>query len=114
MSLYRLILIYMPGLSPVATVKVRIRLSFSDIRFYVSNIKNNTPVNIHPRNMSSGIEDMGTIDKKRLRLALSLYTILQILSIRLFEKPLILPAFLRHITANDSYTADKQLMLFDL
>ena len=53
------------------------------------------------------------IVKKRLGLTHSLYTILQILSISLFEKIPILQAFSRQITANDIHTYYNQLKLFD-
>ena len=53
------------------------------------------------------------IVKKRLGLTHSLYTILQILSISLFEKIPILQAFSRQITTNDIHTSYNQLKLFD-
>ena len=54
------------------------------------------------------------IVKKRLGLRQSLYTILQILSITLFEKTPVLQAFSEHIHQIETYGSSNQLMLFDL
>jgi len=54
------------------------------------------------------------IIKKQLRLDHSLYTILQILSITLFEKKPILQVFSEHNYTFPDECADKQLTLFDL
>ena len=54
------------------------------------------------------------IVKKRLGLKQSLYTILQILSVTLFEKTPILEAFSEEIYRNQTGGSGNQLMLFDL
>jgi IS4 transposase len=54
------------------------------------------------------------IIKKRLRLDHSLYTILQILSISLFEKKPILQVFSEHKYSSPNNHTPNQLMLFDL
>lgn len=53
------------------------------------------------------------IVKKRLKLDQSLYTILQILSVTLFEKTPILQAFTESPYTNKTLLADKQLKLFE-
>ncbi len=53
------------------------------------------------------------IVKKRLKLDQSLYTILQILSVTLFEKTPILQAFTETLYTNQTLLADKQLKLFE-
>ena len=53
------------------------------------------------------------IVKKRFRLDQSLYTILQILSVTLFEKTPILQAFSREIYKNATDGSASQLTLFD-
>jgi len=53
------------------------------------------------------------IVKKRLKLDQSLYTILQVLSVTLFEKTLILQAFTEMPHINHNLLADKQLKLFE-
>jgi len=53
------------------------------------------------------------IVKKRLKLDQSLYTILQILSVTLFEKTPILQAFTETPYINQTLPADKQLKLFE-
>ena len=53
------------------------------------------------------------IIKKRLRLDLSLYKILQILSITIFEKTPILEGFVNFADESESETASNQLKLFD-
>jgi transposase len=54
------------------------------------------------------------IVKKRLRLDLSLYAILQILSVTLFEKTPILQAFSQHDYTIEGASSHRQLDLFDL
>ena len=54
------------------------------------------------------------IVKKRLRLEHSLYTILQILSVGLFEKTPIFQAFSRHDPTNEEQEVSNQLELFNL
>jgi hypothetical protein len=51
--------------------------------------------------------------RKRLALGASLYQILQILSVTLFEKTPILQALQASDSENDSPDADNQLILFD-
>ncbi len=53
------------------------------------------------------------IVKKRLKLDQSLYTILQILSVTLFEKTPILQAFTETLYTNQTLLADKHLKLFE-
>ena len=53
------------------------------------------------------------IVRKRLRLQVSLYQILQILSLTLFEKMLILQALQAYDSQNESCSAPNQLILFD-
>ena len=54
------------------------------------------------------------IVRKRLALGASLYQILQILSVTLFEKTPILQALQASHSENDSPDPDNQLILFDL
>jgi hypothetical protein len=54
-----------------------------------------------------------TIVKKTLKLDQSLYTILQILSVTLFEKTPILQALAKDVCINQDYSTPNQLQLFD-
>jgi len=54
------------------------------------------------------------IVKKRLKLEASLYTILQIISISIFEKTPILQAFTKFEYTIDKGDTRNQLLLFDL
>jgi len=56
---------------------------------------------------------MVAIVKKQLKLGLSLYTILQILSVTLFEKMPILQVFSKNDYTNITPVSDNQLNLFD-
>jgi len=53
------------------------------------------------------------IVKKRMQIGLSLYTILQILSLTLFEKTPLYQAFAQNVYKNKIATTDNQLKLFD-
>jgi hypothetical protein len=53
------------------------------------------------------------IVKKRMQIGLSLYTILQILSLTLFEKTPLYQAFAQNVYRNKIATIDNQLKLFD-
>jgi IS4 transposase len=53
------------------------------------------------------------IVKKRMQIGLSLYTILQILSLTLFEKMPLYQAFAQNVYKKEIATIDNQLKLFD-